>query len=35
MCSLIGVLAIAPILLVFLFSRRALVSGMLAGATKE
>ena len=28
-------LAIAPILLVFLFSQRALVSGMLAGATKE
>ena len=29
------VLAIAPILVVFLFSQRALVSGMLAGATKE
>jgi ABC-type maltose transport system permease subunit len=28
-------LAIAPILVVFLFSQRALVSGMLAGATKE
>ena len=28
-------LAIAPILLFFLFSQRALVSGMLAGATKE
>jgi len=29
------VLAVAPVLIVFLFSRRALVSGMLAGATKE
>ena len=28
-------LAIAPILVVFLFTQRALVSGMLAGATKE
>jgi ABC-type glycerol-3-phosphate transport system permease component len=27
--------AIAPILVVILFSQRALVSGMLAGATKE
>jgi len=29
------VVAIAPVLIVFLFSQRALVSGMLAGATKE
>jgi multiple sugar transport system permease protein len=35
MCSLIALLAVAPILLVFLFSQRALVSAMLAGATKE
>ena len=28
-------LAIAPILAVFLFSQRALVSGMLAGATTD
>jgi len=28
-------IAIAPVLIVFLFSQRALVSGMLAGATKE
>lgn len=33
--ALTTLLAIAPILLVFLFSQRALVSGMLAGATKE
>jgi len=33
--ALTTVLAIAPILVVFLFSQRALVSGMLAGATKE
>ena len=29
------IVAIAPVLIVFLFSQRALVSGMLAGATKE
>jgi multiple sugar transport system permease protein len=29
------IIAIAPVLLVFLFAQRALVSGMLAGATKE
>jgi multiple sugar transport system permease protein len=29
------VIAIAPVLIVFLFAQRALVSGMLAGATKE
>lgn len=28
-------IAVAPVLIVFLFSQRALVSGMLAGATKE
>jgi multiple sugar transport system permease protein len=33
--ALTTLLAIAPILVVFLFSQRALVSGMLAGATKE
>ena len=33
--ALTTLLAIAPILIVFLFSQRALVSGMLAGATKE
>ena len=33
--ALTTLLAIAPILAVFLFSQRALVSGMLAGATKE
>jgi multiple sugar transport system permease protein len=33
--ALAMVLAIAPVLVVFLFSQRALVSGMLAGATKE
>jgi multiple sugar transport system permease protein len=33
--ALAMVLAIAPVLIVFLFSQRALVSGMLAGATKE
>jgi multiple sugar transport system permease protein len=33
--ALTTLLAIAPILLVFLFSQRALVSGMLAGASKE
>ena len=33
--ALTTLLAIAPILLVFLFSQRALVSGMLAGGTKE
>ncbi len=33
--ALTTLVAIAPILLVFLFSQRALVSGMLAGATKE
>jgi multiple sugar transport system permease protein len=33
--ALTTLLAITPILLVFLFSQRALVSGMLAGATKE
>jgi multiple sugar transport system permease protein len=29
------IVAIAPVLIVFLFAQRALVSGMLAGATKE
>ena len=29
------ILAVAPVLIVFLFAQRALVSGMLAGATKE
>ena len=29
------IIAIVPVLVVFLFSQRALVSGMLAGATKE
>jgi multiple sugar transport system permease protein len=33
--ALAMVLAVAPVLIVFLFSQRALVSGMLAGATKE
>jgi multiple sugar transport system permease protein len=33
--ALTTLLAIAPILVMFLFSQRALVSGMLAGATKE
>jgi multiple sugar transport system permease protein len=33
--ALTTLLAIAPILVVFLFSQRALVSGMLAGGTKE
>jgi multiple sugar transport system permease protein len=28
-------MAIAPVLIVFLFAQRALVTGMLAGATKE
>jgi multiple sugar transport system permease protein len=29
------IIAIAPVLLVFLFAQRTLVTGMLAGATKE
>jgi multiple sugar transport system permease protein len=29
------IIAIAPVLIVFLFAQRTLVSGMLAGATKE
>jgi multiple sugar transport system permease protein len=29
------IIAIAPVLLVFLFAQRSLVTGMLAGATKE
>jgi multiple sugar transport system permease protein len=33
--ALATLIAIAPILLIFLVSQRALVSGMLAGATKE
>jgi multiple sugar transport system permease protein len=33
--ALAALLAIAPVLIVFLFSQRFLVSGMLAGATKE
>jgi len=33
--ALAMLVAIAPVLIVFLFSQRALVSGMLAGATKE
>ncbi len=33
--ALAMLIAIAPVLIVFLFSQRALVSGMLAGATKE
>jgi multiple sugar transport system permease protein len=33
--ALATIVAIAPVLIVFLFAQRALVSGMLAGATKE
>jgi multiple sugar transport system permease protein len=33
--ALAMIIAVAPVLVVFLFSQRALVSGMLAGATKE
>ena len=29
------IVAIAPVLIVFLFAQRTLVAGMLAGATKE
>jgi multiple sugar transport system permease protein len=29
------IVAMAPVLIVFLFAQRSLVSGMLAGATKE
>jgi multiple sugar transport system permease protein len=33
--ALATLVTIVPVLIVFLFSQRALVSGMLAGATKE
>jgi multiple sugar transport system permease protein len=33
--ALATLVAVAPVLVVFMFAQRALVTGMLAGATKE